>query len=166
MLPAIIALGGLALSAGKAFMEHKAQNQAAKANTVAANSNYRSTIDDLRARLSEEKRSTGLTIQQAIGQVRSTKGSAVASAAASGVSGISIDALLRDVSAQGAAYKVSAEDNLDATGRQIGRLEQQAAVQRDNQIAGIQTANPLLTGLKIGAGALDAATAYRGMTRA
>lgn len=163
MLGAVLALSGLALSGGSALLEHRAQNAAARANRVAAESNFRTTIADLRARLAEEQTATALRKDQASLDVSRALGTNRAAIAASGLSGTSIGLLLNDIQAQGAQFNFSADRNLAATARQIGRLEEQAAVIRDNQIAGIQAANPLLTGLKIGSGVLDAAVLYRGL---
>lgn len=157
-----IAAADFGIKAVGAVMEHKAQNKAADANKQAALASlklqdHELSIEEVQARLAGAQQQV-----QGDEQVRAAEGDISQSAAARGVGGASIDLLLNDVQAQGARFKTSVQQNTDAQVASLDRQKDEALAEAQARIAGVPKANPLMTGLKIGGAAADAASIYIG----
>lgn len=147
--PTTLAFATFALAAGTEIAKSEGAKKERKQGTQAANRAYEATIEDLNARLEEERLAAATQVDQAGVDSESARGTARASAAAAGIQGKSVDLLIKDIDRSEAVYRDSVDDNLISTEAQIGRLKDQAGVNRDNQIAALPSYNPFLGGLRI-----------------
>lgn len=149
-------VAGAGLQIGGAIAEHKAQNKQAAAVREAALGALKIQDHELSLQEVQQRIAGAQQIDQGNREVDAASGDINASAASRGVGGASIDLLLNDVQAQGARYKSSVEQNVDAAREQIGSQKDAALAEAQARIAGAPKASMLATGLKIGSAGVNA----------
>lgn len=164
--PTTLAFAGLALATkvGSELAERSATRKERRQTIASANEAYESTIGDLNARILEERQAAALQYDETGVQTSAAVGSAMASSAAAGIQGRSVDLLIQDLLKEQADYRVSVDRNLAATERQIGRSKEAADVQRRNQIRGAPSYNPFLGGLRVASTAAQLGIGYAART--
>jgi hypothetical protein len=156
-----IAVTSLALSTGSAILDHKAQNKQANAVKASALESLKLQNHELSIREVQERIAGSQQLEQADLEVASARGDISTSAASRGLGGLSLDLLLGDAVAQGARYKTSVNQNTAASVAQLQRGKDEALAEANARIAGAPKASTLATGLKIGAGALNAYSQFK-----
>lgn len=154
----IIAGAGLALGAGSAIAQHKAQANAAKANKQAAMEAMTENWRALSLQEVQAEESTSQSILQVERDSRVAAGLARVSAAEAGVEGASVEALLADFGRSEGEFKVIARKNLEAEIDQLQEQKRGATATAQSRIAAVPNPNPFALGLQIGATALDFAS--------
>lgn len=147
-----------ALQIGGAVLEHKQQKKQSNAVRASALESLKLQNEELSLRQVQEKLAGAQAIEQGNLEVASAGGDIKASAASRGVGGLSIDLLLNDVLAQGARYKSSVDQNVDASVGALDRDKDAALAEANARIAGAPAPSNLATGLKIGKAGVDAYT--------
>lgn len=147
--PTTLAFATFALAAGSEIAKSEAAKGERKKIRSQADAQYAQTAADLRARLAEEQKSAAGRIAQATVRTDEAQGTAQASAAASGVSGRSIDLLLQDFDRENATFDTSIRENLSSVEGQIGRAQKQAALDRQFMIDSVPKYNPFLGALNL-----------------
>lgn len=155
-----IAAIGTATSVAGTVTKSQADNKAAKANKSQATLANRVTQTDLSTRALEEKLTAQQEIDSAIHQGTSVQGTATAVAAANGVAGNSVDAILADIGRQESVVGAGVKDQLAAQLLQIERERAGSNAGMQSRIAAVQPANPWATGLTIAGQVTQGASAY------
>ena len=108
-----LALAGLALGAGSAGASFLGQRQQAKQQmayqrqaSIAEQKRAPQEQMSIRMRQGQEQEATAREVNEITNKAREASATALVSAGESGVSGLSVDALLNDYSRQGAAYRM------------------------------------------------------------
>lgn len=143
---------------GGAVVEHVAQNKNADAVKDSANAALALKDHELSIREVQERIAGSQQIDQGKRQTLDATGDVQASAAARGVGGMTVDLLLNDLTAQGARFTDSVNQNTNANVDQLEREKDAAKAEANSRIAGAPGANPFVTALKIGSAGLDYAS--------
>jgi|TARA_R110000744_G_C19224915_1_gene547524 hypothetical protein len=128
------------------------QQEAAKRNQKAANAAYLSDARQLNLRQRQEEEAEVQRGQEA--DIQSMKDSATARTASgeSGVSGLSVDALMTDILRQNLFDDTKGTSNLDATKAQIAEEKEGAKAGRQSRINQVPYPSFAATALRIGGG--------------
>lgn len=154
----VLAAASFGLKVGSAILSHGEQNRRYEQNRRAVLENLKIQREALAARAEQERTRAGQAIERA-GQVTdSAESMARVAAAASGVGGASVDALLRTIRRDEAQSRMSIRDNLVVSLDQIQRARESAEAQARGRIAAVQPASGLLTGLRIAGAGIQALT--------
>lgn len=154
---AVAAVAG-GLQIGGAIANHQAQKKQAKAVRAAAHRNLRLERRAIAVRQIQEGIATSEQLRDIRLEAERREGSIRASAAASGVQGDTIDALIGDLSGSEGRAARSIKDTYVATLDQL-ELEKQAADARAAaRIAGAPEPSALATGIRIGGAVTETLT--------
>lgn len=157
-LPAALALGSLALNSAGELLGASAQRKNADANKKAAISSQVNQINDVNLRQTQEQQAAAQEIEAAQRQTRTALSSARLTAGEAGVSGVSVDALLNDIGAEGSTFTQDVKLNAANTNAQLERQKLGIYAQTQDRINGVQPSNPWATALKIGGSVIATAT--------
>lgn len=146
MCPQLLAVAGFAVSAASTVMGFAAQSAQADAQTAAWKQNYTNALaaarDDqnqLSLRQMQEGDAASQKTQMENIQVAQKSASVEAAAASGGVSGISVDSLVNDVSHQGDLNKTAIQRNFEAT---VSQLQTQKDATNDTAKSRINSMQP------------------------
>lgn len=114
-----ISIATFAISAASSIAQYSEQMAQSKAVEKNAQQTFRNDIDQLSLRQIQEANATAQKDKQTTLEVAEKSAEVEASAAAAGVSGISVDNLVADVQRRGARNKVTQYENLKMTVQQI-----------------------------------------------
>jgi hypothetical protein len=154
---------GAGLNIAGSLFNFGAKKKAAKANKAAALENLKLMYNDLNARATQERAAATQATEGVQLEADALEGQTATSAAAGNVTGATVDALLRDVSAQEGRALSTINTNLDFSLGQVKRRQRAAVAQADQTIKGIQKPSLLGLGLEIGGSVLNSYTGYRGL---
>lgn len=165
MLPAILTAASLAISAGSAIAGHGSQRSAARENERQAEQARRLEVRDLTIRQVEEEIAAGRQVDAVRTQAQAAAGQVQASAAASGVRGTSLDALMLDLAASEGVTIDTIRDQAVLTIDQLRRMREGAAVRAENRIASVPRPSLMAPVLQIAGAAVDAYSMHRTLPR-
>ena len=151
----VIAGANLAVQAGSAIVNHRAQAQQSRAVSAAADKSAIQQIGQVNLREVQEKTATAQSISQADRQARIADAEARVSAGEGGVSGASVDALLGDIQRKDLEYRTTANENLNMTLDQLEQEKLGIRAQAQNIKAGTPFPSSLATGLQIAGAGLN-----------
>lgn len=157
-LGTIAAIGSVLISAGSAIADHKSQEDRAEAVRAAAKKARKAEVRDITIRKIEETRAARQQQRRIGEQSDRVQGAARASAAASGVEGMTLDLLLGDIEGSEGRARAVAGTNLDTVLSQLDRMIEGAFAREESRAAGAPEPSLLGTGLRIGGGVLSAIT--------
>ncbi len=163
-----IALAGLALGAGSAGASFLGQRQQAKQQieyqkkaSAAERKRAKQEQLSIRMRQGQEQEATAREVNEITNKAREASATAMVSAGESGVSGLSVDALLNDYSRQEAAYRMGITRQQEMKDVQTGLALTDAGFRTVNNQIGINrpVSKPsfLEGALSIGSGAISGA---------
>jgi hypothetical protein len=163
--PAVVAGASLLIQAGSAVAEHVAQDRQARDNERRAAEARRTETRDISIRQVEERISSERQIDQVRLQAAQLSGEASASAAAAGVRGASLDALIGTIRGQEGTTVQNIRDQATLTIDQLTRLKESAGVRERGRVASVPRPSLLGTGLRIASAGVDTALTIRGRPR-
>lgn len=155
--PTTIALTGLGLGIAGEIAGHQAQNSASKANEKAAKEAAKVDIGAINLRETQEGQSAMQQLEEAERQTKTVAGQARVSASEAGVAGVSVDALLNQIQAEGSLLKSDIGLNKQNTIAQLEREKLGVAATAQSRINAVPRANPFATALRIGSRVVDTA---------
>lgn len=150
MCPPVIAAATLALSAVSTVSSIQGQKKQARAQADYAQKqadsslvSYRNTLDQLARRENQERASASQRIAENARQGLMARSAVRNSAADAGVSGITIDSLVRDLRSRELGYADSVRANFENVQGQIQANRESAATGTQSQINSIQAPRPV-----------------------
>lgn len=149
MLGAILAGAQLAIGVGKAIAGHKGQQKQYFENKRAALRNLTLTNRDLTIQTIEREIGYRQAQDQASLATMEALGTSRAAAAASGITGASVEAIDQSIVGDLGRFRSTTELNYELSLDQIERLREQAGAQALNQIRQVQRPSLAATALKI-----------------
>ena len=165
------ALIGLALGVAQTVTGYAGEQQAAaqhnamvRQNQEAAQANLRQEYTAVQTRQLQEEDAAAVEKQSVSREARGARATAMVAAGESGVSGLSVDALLADIYGKEAEYKDRVTQNTGFTTQNLTAEMQGLRAKAQDRINSIPTRNgpnPLAAALKIGSSALGAYDGYR-----
>lgn len=166
-----VSIASAAIAIGGAVMQHQAASAAAKdqnnrAATAADNARI-SAINEygqLQQRELQEREAAAVQSQELSMDARKTEARALASADAAGVTGLSVDALVRDIMGQEGRGQTTIATNLDYTVNDLREQAKGVEANAKNQINSVPTArgpSMFATGLQIGGAAVSGYGDYK-----
>lgn len=160
-LGAILAGAQLAIGIGKSIAGHEGQRKQYFENKRMALKNLQFTNQDLTIQsiereiaMRQQTDQAGLATQQALATSR-------AAAAASGITGASVEAIDQSLIGDLGRFRDTTAFNFELTLDQIERLREQAGFQALDQIRQVQKPSLLNTALRIGGQIANSAAAYK-----
>lgn len=169
--PQLLAVAGFAVSAASTVVGFMGQQAQANAQDAAWKQNYTNALaaarDDqnqMTARQVQEADASSLKQHQQDIAVAQKQAEVSVQAASGGVSGISVDSLLNDVSREGDLNKLSIQRNFEATVTQLQKEKDatnNTALNRINSMSPGQHPNPLAAGLNIASAGFGAYNDYQ-----
>lgn len=147
--PTALALGSFALNVGGDILNHNAQKKAAFANEQQARAAETRQINDINVRELQEKQAASQQLEVAARQTTTALSSARLSAGEAGVSGVSVDALLSTIGAEGSTAAQNVKLNTDNTVQQLERQKLGVSAEADSRVASMPKANPFALALRI-----------------
>jgi len=163
-----------AISAATTVTDYMAQAQQAeqhnamvKQNQEAAQANLRQEYTAVQTRRIQEEDAAAVEKQAVAKDARAARATAMVSAGESGVSGLTVDALLADIYGKEAEYKDRVTQNTGFTTDNLKAEMKGLQAKAQDRINGIQPMNgpnPLASALKIGASGLNAFGSYKKWT--
>ncbi len=172
--PMTMMAASFAISAATTVTDYMAQaqqtethNQMVRQNQEAAQANLRNEYAAVQTRQLQEEDAAAVEKQSVSREATAARATAMASAGESGVTGLTVDALLADIYGKEATYKDRVSQN---TGFTTDNLKaemkglQAKAQDRINGIAPMNGPNPLASALKIGAAGLNSYSSYKKWT--
>jgi hypothetical protein len=170
----IISAIGLAISAGQGFMQYQAasaqaeqQNAMYEQNRLNALQSFRDQQVATSVRQIQEQETASAERFDTAQQARAARATALTAAGESGVTGFSVDHLMRDMYAREQRSNDRVDQNLDWTMAQLDlERKQQSArtLDRINSVPRGQKPNFADAALRIAAGGLNTATSYQQRT--
>jgi len=164
--PTTIAMMTFAMSAGSTAMSHKAASHQAKVqdalhrqNTLNSQQALRDQYLSLQTRQSQEIEAASQQIQQRTQQAIRDRATATVASAEAGVSGFSVERILRDMGATASRDISTIEQNRDWTMSQLSDESKGIATQtqsRINSVAKGVSPSPWALGFKLGQSAINA----------
>ena len=142
-------------------------NQMVQQNQEAAQANLRQEYTAVQTRQIQEQDAASVEKQAVASEARAARATALVSAGESGVSGLSVDALLADIYGKEATYKDRVSQNTGFTTQNLTAEMAGLRAKAQDRINGIQPMNgpsPLAAALKIGGAALGSYDQYRNWT--
>ena len=163
-----------AISAATTVTDYMAQaeqteqhNRMVRQNQEAAQANLRQEYTAVQTRQIQEEDAAAVEKQSVSREARGARAAAMVSAGESGVSGLSVDALLADIYGKEAEYKDRVTQNTGFTTQNLtAEMDGLKAKAQDriNSIQPMNGPNPLASALKIGAAGVNSYTQYRNWT--
>lgn len=153
--PIAIAAASFAITAGSAIASHKAQNAAEKANREAAERARKANVRELGQQQVEVVQDAAQKLFFTQRQVRNSRSLAAVGAGEAGVAGVSAQAVLDDITREGADVTRTTERQAarDISALQRGKVNQTEMMR--NRIAQVGRGSPLATGLAIAGAGLN-----------
>jgi|TARA_R110002124_G_C8967138_1_gene514670 hypothetical protein len=151
---------GTIIGAMTSIVAHGEQQQRAQRNEESANAAYLSDARQLNLRQRQEEEAESQRGQDA--DIQSMKDVATARTASgeSGVSGLSVNALITDINRQNLFDDTKATSNLDATKAQIAEEKEGAKAGRQSRINSVPYPSFAATALQIGGSAYESNPGY------
>lgn len=151
----VISMIGTALAAVGSVAETSAYNKQADANAKAANANLTNQYNQINKRKIQETNAAATEKEDIARQARKDRATATVAAGESGVSGLSVDALISDVYGQEATAKDRIDQNLDMSIGQLNANQESAKASAQSQINSMPKKSYLGSVLKIGTSGLS-----------
>lgn len=172
--PTSIAIASFALASASTVASYQGQMTAAKQQNAAFQENARRAnaevvrgYDVIGERSMQERASAARQIEDNRRDAQRARATMTAAAGESNVSGLSVEALLRDFYGRETDFNDRTFENLDNTERQLRREMQGVRASGEDRIASVRPANApsfLDAGLRIAGAGVDSAARYRMMT--
>lgn len=169
--PTTMAMASFGLSTASAVAGHQQAAGQAKVQTALHKINQANSIQamaqeqyDLGRRQQQEHEATAQNVNDANLRSLAQQSSALAMMADSGVSGLSMSNIMRDVATQAAKETGKMKTNMQWSSENLAAQRvgaRNTAIMRAGQTTKGTKPSILATGLKIGSGALDAVTSYQ-----
>jgi len=153
--PIAIAAGSFALAAGGQIASHKAQAAAEKANREAAERAFKANVKEISTQQLETRMAAAQNIFFTEQKVRTARSLAAVGAGEAGVAGISAQAVLDDITREGAdvTRTVRKQADQDVAAQQRAKLSQTDL--QKNRISQVGRPSALATGLSIAGAGLN-----------
>lgn len=174
--PMIMMVGQLVIGAAQGMMEFMGQQQEFEAhekyrkeNAERANANAIQEYNANLQRTSQEADAVGAQKADLMKEARQARAKATVAAGESGVSGLSVDALLADFYGAEGVYKDRLSEQLDWTTQQLAYEQKGIRATAEDRANSIRPATPpnfMAAALRIGGSALNAFGSYRQNTGA
>lgn len=159
-----VAVASLVVGAGSAYVSHDNQNKMAEATEESALASYSVSNALANRRQQQEQEAAAQRRLANDREYAATKATATVAADESGVAGLSVDALLRDLAGQQASRQKAVDSNLSSTVAQLQAEKLGLAAQRDSRINSAFGSSNAALALQIGGAALSAVNTYKTQT--
>lgn len=153
--PTTIAVASFGLNAAGTIASYKAQQGEAAAARASATNSLKLNYQALGARELEEVQAATQEKANISRAAATAQGSAQAGAAASGVSGVSVDLLLGDLEREGGEARDSVQQNLESSIAQLERQKLGARANAQSQINGSPSPSFIPSALRLASAGLE-----------